>query len=117
MLTKSYRERKFKIIEIIMNNLTRPSMKEDNLIKLTLILMQDNDEKLDIVNNLNNLLSKMQGVSLEKIVEIELSEPIKSIITYIENSYKMIKHHLKKVNPRTSQTEEACKRIQKKRES
>ena len=101
----------------MMSSSNTPSMREDNLIKSTLILMQDNEKKLNSVLALNNLLSKIKYVCLEKNVEENLAEHVESIISSTKNSYELTKHHLKKVNPSAHQTEEACNRILKKKDN
>ena len=76
-----------------------PCTKEDNNIKYTCKLLDDNENKLNSIDQLNACIDKITNQPFEECAKINLINVLESVKRDLKTSYMIIKDHLKHVNP------------------
>jgi len=89
------------------------STNSDKLIKSTLFLLQDNKNKLHLISKLKGVTNLIEGLALDNDQKLDVIQSINDVSSSIKESYEATKLHIKRVNPSAYQTEEAYERIQK----
>ena len=64
---------------------------------------------------LNSCVAKIEGVTCDEIVKLDIIKILKHVSSSIKNSFELCKHHLKQANPSANQIEEAHERIGKRK--
>ena len=95
------------------DNTKELATKEDKVIKSTLLLYEDNENKLKLIDCLKSHMSKIEGLSCDESIKSDLIRIIEHVSNSIKVSHKLNFIQLKNTNPSAHQTQEACERIKK----
>ena len=93
------------------------STKEDKKIKYTLLLLEDNDQKLALIEKLRACMDKMSKFLIDDNEKQSLTCELNSMSNSMLSSHELNKTSLNKINAQAKQIEESCKRIKTSREA
>ena len=80
------------------NKRKESSTKEDRLIESNLFLMQDNKNKLNLMNKLNEVSNAIEGLGFDHNQKSNASSSTNDVSSSIKASYEATKIHIKRVN-------------------